>query len=240
MKKNKMVVYTSIINPSKNYGIKENYDTLKKPATIEKNIDYVCFTNNPEMKSDFWNVILTPIKFNCPTRSSREAKILPHLFFQDYEYSVYIDGSTQINQKLYEFVISKLENKNFCIRNHDKRNCVYEEAKKIIEIYDKNPKDDPENVLMHINKYKLRNFPKNFGLKTTGVLIRKHNEKNVINCMELWWKEYMAGSKRDQLSLPYALYESGIELNNLSQKEHKTLFTHKKHRIKYGIIREVK
>lgn len=238
MNKN-LVVYTTIINPSNNFGIFENYDTLKTPAIIEDNIDYICFTNNPKMKSNIWNIINTEIKFDCPVRSSREMKILPHKFFKEYEYSVYVDGSTQINNKIYDFSLNKLKNNNFCIRKHDKRKCVYDEAKKIIEIFNENPKDTPENILKHIEKYKKRNFPKNAGLRTTGVLIRRHNESDVINCMNSWWQEYINGSKRDQLSLPYAIFDSNIKLSTLSHDEHKLFFTHKKHRIKYGKIRKV-
>jgi len=237
--KKKVVVYTSIINPKEPFGVLENYDTLKRPIFVEDSIDYICFTNNKNMISDVWDIRYYPEKFNCPTRSSREVKILPHRFLKDYDYSIFIDGSTQINLKINDFVLEKLKEYNFCIRKHDKRNCVYSEAKHLINIYNSNPKDTPENILNHIEKLKKQNFPYNYGLYPTGVLLRKHNNPDVIKCMEVWWEKYMSGSKRDQLSLPCAIFETSLAIKIMSESEHKKYFTHKKHRIKYGKIRKV-
>ena len=54
-KKNKIALYTCIINPTAT-GIHENYDSLKDPAVIEDGIDYVCFTNNRKLKSEIYEM----------------------------------------------------------------------------------------------------------------------------------------------------------------------------------------
>jgi len=47
--KSRLVIYTAIIG---------NYDTLKDPEYIDENCDYVCFTDNRELKSDIWQIRL--------------------------------------------------------------------------------------------------------------------------------------------------------------------------------------
>ena len=236
--KNKTVIYTSIINPKEPFGIYENYDRLKEPRFVEEGIDYICYTNNPRMKSNTFKFVYTPLKFGSAIRTSREMKILPHKYLSEYDVSVYIDGSTMIDRNITDFVKKKIQNCNFAARKHDKRSCVYDEANHIINIFDKNPKDKPEIIRKHIETYKKQDYPQNNGLFATGVLIRRHNDLKLIKCMEQWWNMYMTGCRRDQLSLPYALWKTNCKIENfITQKEYEKIFTHIGHRIKYGKVR---
>ena len=49
-------------------------------------------------------------------------------------------------------------------------------------------------------RYKKEKFPDNNGLIEGCLIIRKHNEKEVINQMENWFEEIEKYSHRDQLS----------------------------------------
>jgi len=236
---NKTVIYTSIINPKEPFGIHEGYDTLKVPLYVDEDCDYICFTNNPHLKSDTWNIIQVPLKFNnCSVRTQREPKILAHKYFPEYERSLYIDGTILINRSISKFLTDSLKESSWIARYHDKRNCVYDEAQHIINIFHENPKDTPENVKAYIEKQKFRNYPKNNGLYNTSAIMRNHNDPQVIKCLESWWREYSASpSKRDQLSLPYAFWENNFEPVNFSQEEFDKYLTQKRHRIKHNKIR---
>ena len=52
---NKNVCYTCIIG---------NYDTLKDPKYITDNFDYICFTNNKNLKSNIWTIKYIDVSFN--------------------------------------------------------------------------------------------------------------------------------------------------------------------------------
>jgi len=45
-------------------------------------------------------------------------------------------------------------------------------------------------------------FPSHAGLWETGVLLRKHNDRELVLLNELWWDIVKLYSKRDQLSFP--------------------------------------
>ena len=42
----------------------------------------------------------------------------------------------------------------------------------------------------------------------SGILFRKHNNKNVIEFQEKWWNEVLTKSKRDQLSFNYIKWKN--------------------------------
>ena len=46
----------------------------------------------------------------------------------------------------------------------------------------------------------------------TSVIVREHNDPRVIEAMNLWWKEIDNGSRRDQLSLPYVLWNRELSV----------------------------
>ena len=60
----------------------------------------------------------------------------------------------------------------------DKRNCIYDEAKAIFYLGNKNNnwKDNPKIIENQINKYFKEGYPPNNGLIVSGVMFRKHNK----------------------------------------------------------------
>jgi hypothetical protein len=196
----KIVVYTCISG---------GYDNLKEIIKRESNISYVCFTDD-EIDSDTWEIRKIPEFLNYlePTKRARCLKILPHLFLSDYDISVWVDGAIEVLGDINELVSFKLKN-NFAISKHPDRICIYQEALKIVELN----KDSKEVVDKQVNKYKKMNYPENFGLVQSGIIIRNHNEEKVINLGELWWSELIKHSKRDQLSFNFSLWLVNIEID---------------------------
>lgn len=173
MSKNKIVVYTAITG---------GYDKLKEPQVISKECDYICFTDNENMKSKHWEA--RKIHYPCKnsTKTARKYKILPHLYLSEYEYSIWIDGSMLIIGDLEKFLREELGDAKMAFFKHRGRNCIYSEARicKIMK------RDNPMLITEQMNKYKLEGFPKNQGLIESGVIIRRHNEKEVKKVMDEW------------------------------------------------------
>ncbi len=220
--KNKIIVYTAILN---------NYDDLKDPRIISPNCDYVCFTDNPKLKSKIWTIKKIPFDDKLdPTRINRKIKIMPHLFFPNYKYSIYIDGNIDIigdlEKIIYKYFI--LRKNIYVTLKHPKRSCIYSETKICIN----KKKDDYKNINNQIKKYKKLKFPKNLGLTENGMIVREHNKPLVIKTMEDWWQEIINYSKRDQLSfsfvswknkLPYTFLDENIRIEDgfFYKRDHK-------------------
>jgi hypothetical protein len=101
----------------------------------------------------------------------------------------------------------------------DKRNCIYDEAQAILNFGKinsertpergiKNWKDNPQLIVEQMNRYMVEGYPKNNGLATNPIIIRNHNNSDVIKNMEDWWVEIKYNSKRDQLSFNYITWKN--------------------------------
>lgn len=216
IKKN-IAVYTCICG---------NYDTLKEIKTMEDNIDYICFTDQSDLVSDQWKIIEIPefLNFFEQTKRARCIKILPHLFLENYETSVWVDANIQILENINELI--RQNDGYFIIPKHPDRICVYEEAKKVIELN----KDDKSNVYTQIEKYREMGYPENYGLVQSNVIIRKHNDEKCKRISENWWNELKLKSKRDQLSFNFSIYNCDYKIDilnpNIIESKYFQIYSH--------------
>jgi hypothetical protein len=222
--KNKIVVYTSIFGP---------YDGLIPQKKIE-GVDFICFTDQ-DFNTSPWKVVKCERKFEDSTRNARYYKVLPHKYLQDYEISIWIDGN---------FLIKNLRNELFeqlkeypLIAFEHGWNCIYKECEGIIELGKRvgRFKDDPEVMKAQIERYRAEGFPENYGLCQSGIMIRNHHDEKLIQTMELWWSEIENGSKRDQLSMFYAKWKTGVNMLILPEdaRQNKWFFMLGVHRKNY-------
>ena len=201
---NKNVCYTCIIG---------NYDKLKDPKYITDNFDYICFTNNKNLKSDIWKIIFIDKEFNnkiSQTKFQRYLKINPHKSLYKYDFSIYVDGNIIINDDLNN-IKNNICNKNVSIylKPHPQRTCTYMESFACVYY----GKDTLENTSKQLLKYWIEGFPPNYGLSETNILCRYHNNKDCIRLMELWSNEILNNSHRDQLSLFYSIWKLKMKNN---------------------------
>lgn len=199
-------VYTSIL---------EGFDNLRPPAIpAETFCKFICFTNVPNLPR------VTPWEYRPAymagklCRSSRVPKILPHLMLPaDAEYSIWHDGNFQLRQGPHTVIGELLSNHDWAAHRHPGRNCIYEEAK---EVLNGCPLVDKEEVKRQMDKYRAANFPAHAGLWANGFIVRRHTPA-VARLNETWWEEFQSGSERDQLSFPVARCKAGVGLNTINE-----------------------
>jgi hypothetical protein len=159
---------------------------------------------------------------------TRYIKILPHLFFKNYELSIYFDATYIINGDLNELLLRTL-NPSFDLYflQHPERNSIFEELSAVINL----KKETEESVNKVKTRYIKENFPDNLGLTENCIIIRNHNKKNIIKLMEVWWNEIKNYSHRDQLSLVYAIWKLNlkIEIYYLSKSFVIDYFSYRRH-----------
>jgi len=200
--KKTLVVYTVIFG---------NYDKLKKINFLEKNIDYVCFTDQ-NIKDSTWKIIKVDTQKYNKVLLARIFKFNPHIIFSSFEKSIFIDGSIKINCHLTEFVNKYAPKSKIALFKHPTRNCVYKEiaACKILK------KDNSYN-LNNIKKFLIENkYPYNNGLLATGLVFRYHNLKDIIEAMEYITELTLNYTLRDQLIFYYVLSKKNIDFSKIN------------------------
>lgn len=203
----KIAIYTCIIG---------DYDKLREPYFVPNNCDFYVITDASIDKNSNWKKI-DPYSNNCidkswnPTKINRYCKMHPCDFFEDYRYSIYLDGSYEIFTDLTEFV-NDISEYGMAFFRHPDRTCVYDEIKVCIKL-----KKDKKEILLKQKEY-LRNkgIKENYGLVAAGIIARDHHNDICKKVMSDWWVEYIKYSQRDQISLISALYDNSIMPEEIS------------------------
>lgn len=191
---NKLVVYTAI---------QGDYDELNDPLFTDPDITYVCFTDNKNMKSNIWNIEYTG---TVPDNALgiRKYKVLPHLYFKDFNTSIWVDGNLLIKKDLRQFAKIYGKGSDFLCFPHEQRRCIYDEGIEVMRIH-----KAPKSITIQQMAYYLQeHYPEDNGLLWCGFMIRNHNNPKIIKIMQEWWEQINRFSKRDQISLPYVLYKN--------------------------------
>ena len=194
-----------------------HYDTIKK---IPKQIgyDYFLFTdlNKSVFNDTNWTIISIPkIVENLNVsiiKKQRFIKTHPHLFFPNYDISIYIDGIYTVDGDLNEFLLRILTLPlNIYTLEHPSRNSIRQELLAVKKL----KKDNKSNIIRLRNRYNKSKFSDRNGLIESCLIIRKHNDKNCINIMEEWFDEIKKYSHRDQLTFNYIIWKKKIKIKYL-------------------------
>ncbi len=211
----KICLYTAIFG---------DYETLKNPVKID-GLDYICFTDNPNLKSNDWKIIYVNKNNDVyPGLEYKKIKCLSHEYLPEYDYTIWLDANfnvTDINYLKFLFDNFKgdkiLLYKHFCLAGMS-RDCVYQEASYSATI----PKYSKEKLLSQTNEYKnLHEYPEHNGLYQSGFLLRNNKDLEVIEFNKLWLKEIQRFGKQYpqcQVSLPFTLWKLNINFDVISSE----------------------
>lgn len=190
----KYVVYTVVVG---------GYDEILQPIVIDDRFDYILFTAEKTFdRIGVWEIRSFDYHNDDKTRESRYPKMHPEVLLPEYEASLYIDANLSIAQKeIYDGF------KSFCEQDEDWAGIllwesIYEQAFYIMA----NRLDKEITVFEICHKLREEGYPRHNELHENNVIYRKNNEVcKRIN--EMWWDLYCRFSRRDQLSLDYALWK---------------------------------
>ena len=198
------MVYTAV------YGYKDN---LKEPpAGIEA--DFVCFTDNPKVVSDYYRVVHVPAMSVTDNRiSSRIFKMYPHLFLKEYKYTVWIDASILIKSKDFLTFLKKEigENEALFVKHPDRKSLKQER-----NFCTKIGWDSEEYIMTQGLFYEEQGFKDIMGLVASGLMVRRNNPLKVHEFNEDWFDNLQSFARRDQLSIMYLLWKHNIKFKALN------------------------
>lgn len=191
------------------------YDKLIQPLIDADNVDFYIVSDKKPNKLGKWkwldaNKYLKGMNLSN-VKKARYIKTHPHLIFNDYDYSIFIDGNIRCILNISEFVNNINSKTGIAIHPHPYRDCVYKE----LIALDISGKGNYPQMKKQVNGYKKEGMPDKFGLFETNVLVRNHNNYLCKKLMEDWWTEIELKSERDQLSFTYVLWKNKLISNDI-------------------------
>ena len=209
--------------------ISGNYDSLKEPLFKTDGWDYICFTDQ-NLTSNIWNIRKIPEDLTqySQVKKQRLLKILSYKYLSDYDTVIWADANQIINGNLDDFINETLKTNNVAFKDHPYRNCIYDECDACVQ-WNKETKTIADALKERYNK---EGMPTHYGLFETSVFCR--NNKSAINkkLSDMWAKELIENSHRDQLSLNYCIWKLNIKNNidNFSQNVYFKYFKYTNHK----------
>lgn len=184
-------------------AVTDNKDTLQEPQVVFDNCDYIAVTDR-QYDVGVWNqqpiIRFSTIDNFHHRRNAKVYKVLSTIFFPDYEYIVWMDGTHQLKANP-ESILQQYGDADLYAFKHLVRDCVYEELKAVSGGVEYRPV-----AKQHYNYYKFVNMPTHYGLNEASCMVKKNSSKMKI--LELsWWEQICKFSSRDQCSLNYCLWQ---------------------------------
>lgn len=212
----KRVIYTALIG---------NYErVVAKAAVPSKDLTYLCFTDDARVEIPGWQtVVVEPTFPSDPVRSARALKIRGHDALSEFEESLWLDNRIEPlapPEELFQLFLK--DDSEFGAPYHSFRTTLEEEFKAILRC----GYDDPRRVREQRKHYAVTR-PEILKCKPiwTAMIARKSTPQ-VLKFNTLWADNVMRYSRRDQLSVVYALQTSGIRaslaaLDNIQSPYHR-------------------
>jgi hypothetical protein len=184
----------------------------EEPLAGESSADFLCFTDDPAVRSDTWQVIrVEPRLPTDPVRSERYLKIMGHPALAGYDRSLWVDSAVELTALPESFVDTWLEQADLAAPLHTFYPSVLAEAEASINL----AKDDHLRVIEQLTHY-VRAAPAAMDANPhwTALLARRRTAE-VDAAMTTWWEHVLRFSRRDQLSFAVALEGSGLRLRSV-------------------------
>lgn len=179
----------------------------------DKIADYICFTDNKNLleqkRVGCFEVHLLVYKGRNNTYTNRYHKIMAHILFPNYSWSIYLDANICIlTDKLFRQIdFSKI----LMISKHSERNCIYDKAETVIKLNLSNK----QIVQKAMDYMKQQHFPAQMGLFDNSIIYRKNNHPKIIMIMNEWWDMLNRFACRDQLYLNYICFKHKLLVEDI-------------------------
>lgn len=199
------VVYTAL------FGCYEGLNEISHKRSSSTR--YVCFTDNSNLTSKSWEIVVQKNLVDNPIVNSRRVKFLGHEYFPIGTRTLYIDNTVNLLVDGSQILDDWLNGFNLAFMAHYSRINLRNEFL-VCSVYEK----DSQEILFKQFKSYCSQFP---GIMDESIywggMIAKMNCEEVSKFMNVWFQEYLIFSKRDQLSLKIGLRKSPIHHHVLKE-----------------------
>jgi GT2 family glycosyltransferase len=195
-------------------AISGGYDTIKLPEKMDPRFDCVLFTDVPAPDTGVWQVRPVTYFHTDKIRAARFVKTHPHMLLDGYDIAIWLDSNIMILGDIYPLVERFLTSaKAVAAVPHPLRKSVYEE----LEACTHQNRDDPTTMQEQLARYRAAGFDHDDLIESNFVMFNLHDDR-LKPFLDTWWAEIERYSRRDQLSLNYALSRNGLECYRLAER----------------------
>jgi hypothetical protein len=218
-RRTKLVVYTALVGPKE--ALADPLATLPAGASSDLDLDFVCLSDNPRLRSATWRIVPLETGHLQPEKLSRRPKALPHQYFPDADYSLYVDNTVSFRRLPQAADLVTTRPYLFKAFRHATRDNPEQEAAAVAAL----GYDDADVICRQMAFYaRQRPLASVTPLTTATVLLRDHRRPEVQRFGRLWWESILAFSKRDQLSFDFARQMAGCEVEYFEGSTHDNAF----------------
>lgn len=209
----KRAVYTALIG---------SYERLlEQPVAEASTIPFICLTDDPSLTSESWEVRLVEPAFERDSvRSSRVLKITGGPLATEYDESLWVDNKVVLTKDPAIILDELLADADFAVIEHSYRDTVMAEFDEVT----RTGLDDPARIYEQLIHY-AETKPHVLDAKPYwGAFIARRWTPSVRAAMQTWINHVLRYSRRDQLSMRYALDAVprvlALELDNFASPMH--------------------
>lgn len=200
----RIVVYTALTGA---------YEDLNQTGDFQDdpNIDYICFTDAKAEENENWDIHEVHSSLG-PNVLSRAIKMMQVFDLPDGTIAIYKDNTVSLRGSIREMVKLLLNEEDIVFLHHSSRKTLLNEFI-ACEVYSK---DRASTIRSHFQFLLKEDF---YGLKEKplwgGLFILRMKDTTRV-FLKTWYSEYVNRSRRDQLSLRYALKKNKLMAQELS------------------------
>ena len=194
------------------------YEELREePIALQSEIPFICFTDDPSLTSDTWEVVVVEPRLpHDAARSARALKILGHPRLAEYQETLWVDNTVELRRPPEQLLDLWLQEADVAAPLHSYRTSVLAEAEAVLDA----GLDDFARVYEQVSHY-VRQRPDALDENPhwTGMLARRGGSSTVV-AMQSWWEQVLRYSRRDQLSFVSAMRAHGVRLESVALHNH--------------------
>lgn len=205
----------NVIIYSANFG---QYDSFKDSSFLE-DVTSCYLTDHEIPENSNWEQVLVDTAGEDPKRLTGYYKTNSHIL-PPHDVSIWMDASLRLKRSLNPLIAEFAQSEaQIMIPRHNCRTCTYTEAVACKEL----KKDTPALIDSQMERYSDEGLPPDFGMVGTMMIFRK-NTPSVRLFNKFWHREIVKGSRRDQLSVMYTSWKTGIPIKQIDMNIYKNSY----------------
>ncbi|MBC8248989.1 MAG: DUF616 domain-containing protein [Anaerolineales bacterium] len=189
-------------------GVFGRPDVFLEPRVPLDGVEAICFTDLDFVGESAYRMIKLNLDSLSPPKRNRRVKIWREEIFDCFDYSLYLDSNVELLVDPRELVSFLEPGSDIAVFRHPDRDCAYQEGRVCLQA----GLADPRVMRRQLTEYRAEGFPPKFGLWACTVVLRNHTPR-MEEFNRRWWSEVERHSHRDQVSFPYVVWETGMQVS---------------------------